>query len=175
MNIRSGLLQQLVVLLRAPQHFGGVLLLYLQLVLLVPQQLDLPVEVVDLLLVYLGLFQHALLERQSLLDQPVVFLLRLLPLFGPDGHLVLLPYLEVVVLLGTAELLLFTLGRGRGTFLVRRTCSLSRCLRSLRAWWMSSRRWLWVCRNYSTSRAFLRPSNSLFWSNSYFIISWIFL
>lgn len=117
-----------------------MLLLQLQLLLLLPQLLDLLMEVLNLLLVYLGLLQHVLLESQSLLDQPVVLPLRLLPLLAPQGSLVLFTQLHLVALLYTAQLLLLHLATGTRTFLVRRTFSLSNCFRSLRAWLMSTRR-----------------------------------
>ena len=98
-NIKSSFLQQLVVLLSASQHLSRVLFLQLELLLLLFQLLDLAVVLADLLLINLCLFEHVLLETQSLLDQPVVFLLGKLALFGAKGGLVFLFELHLGVLL----------------------------------------------------------------------------
>lgn len=68
-------------------------------------------EVLYLLFVNLSLLQHALLESQSFLDQPVVLLLGELSLFGPECGLVLLPQLHLVTLLEAAQLFLLHLNR----------------------------------------------------------------
>lgn len=76
----SRLLQQLIILLRTPQHLAGVLFLQPQFLLIPPQRLYLLVVILNLLLVDLGLLYHVLLEGQPLLHEPVVLLLLQLPL-----------------------------------------------------------------------------------------------
>lgn len=64
------------------------------------QLLNLSVVLLDLLLVDLRLFDHVLLEGQSLLDEPVVLLLLELPLFHTLDLFVTLTGLKLAVVLG---------------------------------------------------------------------------
>ena len=64
----SGFFQQLVILFGTSEDLSGVLFLQPEFFLFLAQMLYLSVEVLDLLLVNLGLLQHALLEGQPLFN-----------------------------------------------------------------------------------------------------------